>query len=126
MRRFITVSSAIALLALPGCRLLTPAERPSSETRSLVLWMPGASSVQVLADWNEWGGLTSAGGVLDPSSAGMSRRDDGFWELDISHLESGSYRYVFLVNGHRWLRDGTNPVTAVYMDKTVSVIMISH
>lgn len=126
MRRLFTVSAAMILIALPGCGLLTPAERPSLETESLFLWMPGASSVQVLADWNEWGGLTSAGGVLDPSSGSMTRKDDGFWTLDISHLDWGSYRYVFLVNGHRWLRDGTNPITAVYMDETVSVIMIPH
>lgn len=126
MRRFITVLAAMTLVPLTGCGLLTPVERPSLETESLVLWMPGASSAQVLADWNEWGGLTSPGGVIDPSSGSMTRRDDGFWELDISHLDGGSYRYVFLVNGHRWLRDGTNPMTADYMDETVSVIMIPH
>ncbi len=126
MRRFITVAAAIALPALSGCGLLTPVERPPLETRSLVLWMPGASSVQVLADWNEWGGLVSPGGVIDPSSGSMTRTADGFWTLDISHLETGSYRYVFLVNGHRWVRDGSNPLTADYLDETVSVIMIPH
>lgn len=126
MRRLITVSAAIALLVLPGCGLLTPVERPSLETRSLILWIPGASSVQVLADWNEWGGLTSPGGIIDPSSGSMTRTAEGFWTLDISHLEGGSYRYVFLVNGHRWLRDGSNPFTAEYLDKTVSLIMIPH
>jgi len=115
---------AVALTTICGCGLLTPAERPVTRSRSLVLWMPGASSVQVLADWNEWGGLVSPGGVLDPSSGSMDRIENGFWTLDISHLEGGSYRYSFLVNGRDWVRDRANPLTSEFQGRRVSLILI--
>jgi hypothetical protein len=87
--------------------------------------MPGASSVQVLADWNEWGGLESPGGVIDPTAGEMHRDESGYWILDISQLGGGSYRYVFLVNGHRWMVDPANPLTGTFKGSEVSLIMLS-
>lgn len=116
--------AVILMLILCSCGLLTPVEQPQTEKRSLVLWMPGASSVQVLADWNEWGGAVAAGGIIDPTAGDMTRGEDGFWTLDISHLRGGSYRYVFLVNGHSWLPDRGNPLTSEFQGQTVSLIMI--
>ncbi|OPL19528.1 MAG: hypothetical protein AVO35_10215 [Candidatus Aegiribacteria sp. MLS_C] len=114
----------VSALLLCSCGLMRPVERPQSEGVDLVLWMPGASSVQVLGDWNEWGGLVAAGGVIDPLAGMMSRNPEGFWTLDISHLEGGSYRYSFLVNGHGWLRDPVNPLTSEFQGRTVSLVMI--
>lgn len=125
MRGHASMKLLYASMLLPcACGLLRPVERPQTEGRTLVLWMPGASSVQVLADWNEWGGLTAPGGVIDPSEGNMDRSNDGFWSIDISGLEGGSYRYTFLVNGHRWVRDGTNPLVTDFRGRTVSLIMV--
>jgi 1,4-alpha-glucan branching enzyme len=120
-----TLYALLLLLLAGGCDLVTPRERPGLEGRNLVLWMPGASSVQVLADWNEWGGLVSPGGVIDPSSGAMTKDESGFWVLDISHLRGGTYRYVYLVNGYRWIPDSTNPLTSLFHEREVSLIMIS-
>ncbi|MBN2586818.1 MAG: hypothetical protein JXA64_06145 [Candidatus Fermentibacteraceae bacterium] len=123
--RIKALSVMVSLLTLLcGCGILTPVEKPAPDGRNLILWMPGASSVQVLADWNEWGGSVAAGGISNPSSGNMTRGENGFWTLDISHLEGGSYRYTFLVNGHRWLRDRDNPLTAEFQGRTVSLIMV--
>lgn len=112
------------MLLVSSCSLITPMERPQPEYRSLVLWMPGASSVQVIGDWNEWGGLVASGGVLDPCAGTMQRDENGFWIFDVSRLDGGVYRYSFLVNGYKWMVDGTNPLQADFMDHTVSVLMV--
>lgn len=112
------------LILLTGCSLLVPMQKPDQTGDELVLWLPGASSVQVLGDWNSWGGLVSAGGVIDPVEGRMERNDEGFWTLDVSHLPAGVYRYAFYVNGHRWMKDGTNPRTASFNGGTVSVLMV--
>ena len=124
IRRSCTVLILTSLL-LSGCALLTPAERPVSETRELIFWYPAASSVQVLADWNEWGGTVAAGGVIDPTSGAMARDDDGYWRMKMPDLAPGVYRYVFLVNGTSYLPDPAVPVTATFMQRQVSVIMVS-
>jgi 1,4-alpha-glucan branching enzyme len=124
MKLLTATLTVLVLFQLCSCGLLTPVEKPRLEERSLMLWMPGASSVQVLADWNQWGGAVAAGGVVDPTSGSMTRDEDGFWTLDISGLRGGSYRYVFLVNGHRWVTDRDNPLTSEFQGQTVSLIMI--
>ncbi len=116
----------ILLVLVSGCSLFIPMEKPAESGGKLVLWMPEASSVQVLADWNDWGGYVSAGGILNPLSGNMEKDDTGFWTIDISGLSGGVYRYVFLVNGYRWIRDPVNPETAVFEDRTVSTIMIRN
>jgi len=128
MRSLIRGTSAAFLVlsfTIMGCALLTPAERPVSETRELIFWYPGASSVQVLADWNEWGGTVSAGGIPDPTAGSMTRGDEGYWMLKMPDLDAGVYRYVYLVNGTMYLPDPSVPVTATFMQHTVSVILVS-
>jgi len=124
MKMNIAVSIVILCLCATGCSLFVPMEKPVDSGSRLILWIPGASSVQVLSDWNEWGGTVAAGGILDPLSGRMSKDDSGFWTLDISGLSAGVYRYAFLVNGYKWTRDPMNPETASFNGRTVSVIMV--
>lgn len=105
--------------------MLVPMERPSDAAGKLVLWMPGVSSVQVLSDWNEWGGYVAAGGIISPVTGRMEKVENGFWTFDISRLSSGVYRYVFLLNGHKWMRDPQNPEIADFQGRTVSIILIT-
>jgi len=107
-----------------GCSLFVPMEKPAGSSKNLILWMPGASSVQVLSDWNEWGSIVSAGGILNPLEGRMEMDEDGFWKLDISHLRGGVYRYIYFVNGHKWIRDPVNPETASFEGRVVSIIFI--
>ena len=115
----------IQTVLISGCSFFVPMEKPQEQGKQLLFWMPGAISVQVLSDWNEWGGIESAGSIIDPLIGRMKKQENGFWTVDISELAPGSYRYVFLVNGHRWIRDLENPETAAFRDQVVSVILIS-
>lgn len=114
----------IQAILVSGCSLFVPMEKSQKEGEQLLFWMPGAISVQVLSDWNEWGGIEGAGGIIDPVIGRMKKEDNGFWTVDISELPAGSYRYAFLVNGYSWIRDIDNPETAVFRDRVVSVILI--
>ncbi len=114
----------IQTVLISGCSFFIPMEKPQEQGEQLLFWMPGAISVQVLSDWNEWGGIESAGSIVDPLIGRMKKQENGFWTVDISELAPGSYRYVFLVNGHRWIRDLENPETAAFRDQVVSVILI--
>ena len=124
MKRIIVLFIVLLFLSATGCSLFVPMEKPAYSGNRLILWIPGAFSVQVISDWNEWGGTVSAGSILDPLSGRMSIDDSGFWTLDISGLSAGVYRYAFLVNGYKWTRDPMNPETAVFNGETVSVIMV--
>ncbi len=115
----------IQALLISGCSLFVPMEKPQEQGAQLLFWMPGAISVQVLSDWNEWGGIESAGSIVDPLIGRMKKQENGFWTVDISEIAPGSYRYVFLVNGYRWIRDLENPETAAFRNQVVSVILIS-
>jgi hypothetical protein len=90
--------------------------------------MPGAVSVQVIGDWNDWGGLTAAGGIPDPSVGRMSTEDGHVWTLrGVPHgLATGTYRYAFLVDGWRWISDPLNPETTLFMDHEVSLMRVGN
>jgi 1,4-alpha-glucan branching enzyme len=119
-------TAAILLIVATGCSALVPAERPSAGGDSLVLWMPGASGVQVIGDWNEWGGLESAGGLLNPETGRMTCDEEGFWTIPADQgLEAGRYRYSFLIDGWRWMADPGNPEAAEYAVRTVSLMVIA-
>lgn len=124
MIRIITITMILLFLLTAGCSLFIPMEKPVEPGNSLVLWLPGASSVQVLSDWNDWGGSVAAGSIVNPVSGRMEKDDNGLWTIDISGLPGGVYRYSFYVNGYKWVRDSMNPETAAYEGRTVSVIMI--
>ncbi len=114
-------------LMIAGCAAFTPLERPAVSGDELIIWMSGAVSVQVIGDWNEWGGIESAGGICNPTEGSMIVDEAGVWRYEItSELSAGRYRYAFLVNGCEIIGDPENPETAVYNGITVSVLVITH
>lgn len=115
------VAAVAVLLALGGCSAFTPATL-GDDGGGFRLWYPGAASVQVIGDWNAWGGLESAGGTLDPSCGAMTPGGDGWWAAE-SRLEKGRYRYAFLVDGHIWVTDPANHLRAEYGGREVSVLV---
>ena len=117
---------ALLLLYLCSCSLVTPMTRPDAPG-DLLLWMPGAVSVQVIGDWNEWGGLTGAGGIPDPSIGVMESEDGSVWIADVpGDLPVGWFRYAFLVDGWRWVADPLNPETTLFMEHEVSVVRVEN
>jgi 1,4-alpha-glucan branching enzyme len=111
---------AAAFLLLGGCSALTPANLDGDAT--FRVYMPEAAIVQVIGDWNEWGGLTAAGGMIDPRAGAMIRGEDGFWTLSLD-LPRGRYRYAFLVDGCRLAPDDLNPQTALFEGSVVSLFV---
>lgn len=110
----------LLLLGLCGCQALTPAALPSEGT--FRVRYPGAASVQVVGDWNCWGGLSAAGGTLDPESGSMAPGTDGYWTATVE-LPRGRYRYAFIVDGSIWLPDESNHLRTTYGGMEVSVLV---
>lgn len=114
----------LSLLILPlfSCAIFVPAEREGSE--KFVYYDASASKVQLIADWNNWGGLTGDIQFLDPS-CGVMEKEDGVWIISIpENLRRGRYRYAFLVNGVRVEHDPLNPVTDQFQQNEVSVLVV--
>ncbi|MBD3370863.1 hypothetical protein GF402_10960 [Candidatus Fermentibacteria bacterium] len=111
-----------ALLLMLGCTMLTPAERPPSP-EGFSFWCPGACKVQVIGDWNHWGGLVDAGGTVNPEVGRMEPVGDGNWILQVE-LPRGRYRYGFLVDGVELVADPMNPERARFGDWVVSLLVV--
>lgn len=124
MIRIITVTIILLFVMTAGCSLFIPMQKPVEQGDRLLLWLPCASSVQVLSDWNDWGGSVAAGGIINPLSGRMEKDDTGLWTIDIAGLPGGVYRYAFYVNGYKWIRDPVNPETALFEGRIVSIIMV--
>lgn len=103
----LTVAAAVAATVLVGSRLLAPSGALlPSETGTLgaaaeptviqfVLVAPGAASVVVVGDFNDW----------NVSTTPLVRSEgDGVWSVTVP-LSPGRYRYSFLVDGTTWLKD---------------------
>lgn len=119
MRR--AFAAAAAALLISSCAALRPANLPE-ERAVLRLYMPEAARVQVVGDWNRWGGTLVPGGVLDPSVGLMEKDDDGWWKAS-PRTGRGRFRYAFVIDGSLWIPDPSNPETAVFGDRTVSVLV---
>lgn len=126
MIRIITITIVLLFVLTAGCSLFIPMQKPLEQCNRLLLWLPGASSVQVLSDWNDWGGSVAAGGIINPLSGRMEKDETGLWTIDIAGLPGGVYRYAFYVNGYKWIRDPVNPETAVFEGRIVSIIMVAN
>lgn len=126
MIRIIAITIILLFIVTAGCALFVPMQKPVEQDNRLFLWLPGASSVQVLSDWNDWGGSVSAGGVINPLSGRMEKDDSGLWTIDIAGLPGGVYRYAFYVNGYKWIKDPVNPETALFDGRTVSIYMVTN
>lgn len=107
-----------------ACSTFLPMERSYTHDECFFcIWIPDAISVQVIGDWNRWGGLTSSGNILDPSIGYMNKDENGFWTLQ-QDLSPGRYRYIYLVDGFLWKIDPGNPETSTFTDKTVSLLVV--
>lgn len=90
-----------------------------------VLVHPGASRVQVVADWNLWGGSEGPTDRFDPFLDTMTKDEDGKWTAPVpADLPRGRYRYAFLVDGHRLLPDPTCPERSFWNGQEVSVLVV--
>ncbi len=78
--------------------------RPSAGeivTVHLMLAAPGAGSVSVVGDWNDW----------DPEKDPLRDPDgDGVWEIRLRLRRGLEARYQFLVDGEQWLADPQAPL----------------
>jgi len=67
-----------------------------------VLVAPGAHSVAVVGDFNNWG--------LNDTAL-VAENHNGVWSVSAS-VHTGVHRYAFLVNGKEWVADPTAPRAA--------------
>jgi 1,4-alpha-glucan branching enzyme len=80
-----------------------------------VLVAPGAASVTVVGDFNDWNAS---------ATPLMQEAGDGVWWATVP-LTPGRYRYSFLVDGTTWRRDPTAaPAVEDEFGRTNSVITI--
>jgi 1,4-alpha-glucan branching enzyme len=114
-----------AFLLACSCSVFAPARMPAPGDGAFGFWMPGAACVQVIGDWNEWGGLAGPSGLLDPQSGSMQCDDDGMWTVSLD-IGRGRYRYAFLVDGHLWHDDPMNPVAATFDGHAVSMLVVTR
>ncbi|HJQ67216.1 MAG TPA: isoamylase early set domain-containing protein [Gemmatimonadales bacterium] len=99
--------AAIAAAGLAGLVLWLGMSRPSAATGGaadttvvqFVLVAPGASSVALVGDFNDWDATTTP---MRPVRRGE------LWSVTIP-LSAGRHRYAFLVDGSRWLADPSAP-----------------
>ena len=78
--------------------------QPSADARPLVTFVllaPEARSVALAGDFNDW----------DASRVLMRREASGLWTVDVP-LTPGRYRYVFVVDGRRFVADPAAPRAA--------------
>lgn len=91
---------AVLLWVLPNRS--SPAVEASSSAITPVQFVvvaPGAESVSLVGDFNDWDAR------LTPMRVG---RDGRLWTVTVP-LTTGRHRYAFLVNGARWLADPSAP-----------------
>ncbi len=102
--RWAAVPLAAVLAAALTFGLTTHFFRPSAGelvTVRLILAAPGAASVSVVGDWNDW----------DPDKDRLRDADgDGVWEIRLRLQRGLEARYQFLVDGERWLADPRAPL----------------
>ena len=109
-------------LVFVSCALFVPSEK--QEGGDFTYHDPSAASVQLVGDWNEWGGITGPKGTLDPAE-GLMEISNGFWSGSTpAGLSRGRYRYAFLVNGCEFQRDPLNPVGAEFRGNPVSLLIV--
>jgi anti-sigma factor RsiW len=74
----------------------TPASAVTSQPTlvRLVIMQPGAKTVQVAGDFNDW----------NPAHTSLEQISEGAWAVTIP-LKPGRYAYMFVVDGQRWVAD---------------------
>lgn len=83
-----------ATAAAPGVLLA----RHGESLVQFVLVAPGAKSVVLVGDFNDW----------DPAATPLQRTAGGAWSTAL-RLHPGRHRYAFVVDGVRWMADPAAP-----------------
>lgn len=121
--RYVAVNplTGLAAAALAGLALWlavrsprTSAPETDSSAIQFVVRAPGAGSVALVGDFNDWDGTATP----------MRAADNGIlWTVTVP-LTPGRYRYAFLVNGSRWLVDPAAPRAQDDFDTPSSVVTV--
>ena len=97
-RRGFVAAAAVMVVALGGgvavWSILRPPQ-PGATQVTLRLSAPGASTVAVVGDFNEW---------QDQAHRLSDDDHDGVWTITFD-LAPGRYEYAFVVDGSRWIAD---------------------
>jgi endonuclease/exonuclease/phosphatase (EEP) superfamily protein YafD len=102
--RALALAAGVAGIALVAALSRQPSavgRQPSAGARPLVTFVllaPDARSVALAGDFNDW----------DASRVLMRREASGLWTVDVP-LTPGRYRYVFVVDGRRFVADPAAP-----------------
>ncbi len=105
----LAMAAGVAMVVLAGSRLLAPSAGSDlledgtrgqpTQLMQFVLVAPGASSVALVGDFNDW----------NLSATPLVRaHGDGVWWVTVP-LSPGRYRYSFVVDGSTWLVDPDAP-----------------
>lgn len=92
----VAIATAGVLKARPQREAITVG---GPEPVKFVLVAPGAKSVAVVGDFNNWG--------LNDSAL-VATSNQGVWSVTAS-VPVGVHRYAFVVNGKQWMADPTAP-----------------
>ncbi len=103
----LALAAGLAAVLLIGRWWLTPDAQPVPVERAgvgtsmiqFVVVVPGASSVSLVGDFNDWNSSTTP---MQPAQG------SSIWSVTVP-LATGRYRYAFLVDGSTWLRDPSTP-----------------
>jgi 1,4-alpha-glucan branching enzyme len=90
----LTAPAAEAAVAAPGVLLA----RHGEPFVQFVLVAPGAKSVALVGDFNDW----------DAAVTPLRRATGGAWSTAVK-LPAGRHRYAFVVDGVRWIADPAAP-----------------
>lgn len=98
----LAMAAGLAAVVFGASRMWMPRETLPSATSDqsiiqFVLVAPGAATVSLVGDFNDWN--LSATPLVRGAGDGA-----GVWSVTVP-LESGRYRYSFLVDGTTWLQD---------------------
>ena len=96
------LAASIVAIATAGILKARPRQEVvvgGPEPVKFVLVAPGANSVAVVGDFNNWG--------LNDSAL-VATSNQGVWSVTAS-VPVGVHRYAFVVNGSKWMADPTAP-----------------
>jgi hypothetical protein len=120
----LAAAAGIAALALTASLLMQPREESAAvvaiqqddgpEVTQFVLVAPGAESVALVGDFNDW----------NLSATRLARQaGEGVWWVTVS-LPPGRYRYAFVVDGTAWRSDPNAPLAEDEFGRPNSVVTI--